>query len=71
VALYQWAAAHPERSAAVHLMEALQKAFVILLPLQCVELISISSLTKRPHVASLAQCAVFSLEVGAPVAYHV
>jgi hypothetical protein len=59
------------RSAAVHLMEALQKALVILLILQCVELISISSLTKRPHAASRARCAVFSLEVCAPVDYHV
>jgi hypothetical protein len=52
-------------------MEALRKAFVILLAPQCVELISISSLTQRPHAASLAQCAVFSLEVCAPVDYHV
>jgi hypothetical protein len=52
-------------------MEALKKGFVILLTLQCVECISISSVTKRSDAASLAQCTVFFLEECAPVDYHV
>ena len=41
------------------------------LPPQRVEPIGISSQTKRPHAASLAQDAAFSLAENVPVDYHV
>jgi len=58
--LARFARSSSPRSAAVYIMEALKKAFVISFTPQCVELISISSLTKRSHAASLAQCPGFS-----------